>query len=76
MAVHTEYSRYRLVGTCIKNPIICKFIRIVVAKSVNKDFGSGILKKTPYHHSLDYEIAKRHGMLKGESRVIDDEGTL
>jgi valyl-tRNA synthetase len=65
LAVHPKDTRYtRYVGTTltvesVDGPIE---IRVVADAAVDPDFGTGVIKVTPGHDPVDYEIGKRHGL--------------
>ncbi|KAK6037725.1 tRNA ligase class I [Cooperia oncophora] len=64
LAVHPEDSRYsHLVGKLVRHPLCSdRKLPIVVDKAVQMDKRnrSGVLKITPCHDALDWEIASRH----------------
>ncbi|MBK9294319.1 MAG: valine--tRNA ligase [Oligoflexia bacterium] len=63
VAVHPEDERYKkLVGKKIKLPLTNREISVIADESVDKDFGSGVVKITPAHDFNDYETAKRHNL--------------
>ena len=43
-------------------------------EAVQRDFGTGVLKITPAHDKLDFEIAKRHDLPMIE--ILNADGTL
>ncbi|HEY4474636.1 MAG TPA: class I tRNA ligase family protein [Candidatus Paceibacterota bacterium] len=49
-------------------------IKVVGDISVDKDFGTGIIKVTPAHDLTDYEIAQRHNLLL--VKIIDERGKM
>ncbi len=49
-------------------------IKMVADRSVDKEFGTGIIKVTPAHDITDYEISQRHNF---ESiQIIDEHGKM
>ena len=63
VAVHPDDERYRhLVGRTAILPLVGRRLPIVADPSVEKEFGTGVLKITPGHDPLDYEIGQRHGL--------------
>lgn len=61
IAVHPEDTRYKhLVGQQVSLPLTNRMIPIIADESVDKEFGSGIVKITPAHDFNDYEVGKRH----------------
>ncbi|MBX9741920.1 MAG: valine--tRNA ligase [Chthoniobacterales bacterium] len=78
LAVHPEDARYRhLIGKHVRRPLPVESdvqIPIIADSAVDPQFGTGVLKVTPAHDHLDYEIGLRHQL-----RVIDvfnPNGTL
>ncbi len=47
---------------------------VIKDKSVDPEFGSGVMTITPWHDVLDFEIAERHNLDK--EQIIDLEGKL
>ncbi|MEM0966531.1 MAG: valine--tRNA ligase [Verrucomicrobiota bacterium] len=63
IAVHPEDSRYNhLIGKRAWRPFPRKEIPIVGDKSIDREFGTGVLKVTPAHDPLDFEIGERNGL--------------
>jgi valyl-tRNA synthetase len=61
LAVNPEDSRYKnLIGKKALIPLINRSIPIIADQEVDRDFGTGVLKITPAHAPIDYEIGKRH----------------
>ena len=61
LAVHPEDERYaHLKGAKAKVPFISKLIPIVFDDSVDKDFGTGVVKVTPAHDFNDFATGTRH----------------
>jgi valyl-tRNA synthetase len=65
VAVHPKDKRYRqyvgktLTIESVDGPIA---ITVVADDAVDRDFGTGVIKVTPGHDPVDYEIGKRHGL--------------
>jgi len=75
VAVHPEDERYAdLLGKHCWRPFPRASIRIVADRAVEKDFGTGVLKVTPAHDQVDFEIGKRHGLEVID--VMNPDGTL
>ena len=55
-------------------PINSQAMPIIADEAVEKDFGTGILKITPAHDRLDFEIAQRHNLPMLE--IMNPDGTL
>ena len=75
LAVHPKDERYQ---NFLKKNVCCPFserkIPIIVDDRVQKDFGTGALKITPFHDKLDFEIGQDHGLPFLE--VINEHGNL
>ncbi len=75
VAFHTGDERYRhLVGRFARLPIQGRRLRLVGDDYVDPEFGTGLVKVTPFHDPNDYEIARRHD-LPGV-RVIGQDGRM
>ena len=63
IAVHPEDDRYRpFIGRNAIVPFLERAIPVVAEERVDRAFGTGVLKITPGHDPMDYEIARRHGL--------------
>jgi valyl-tRNA synthetase len=63
LAIHPDDPRWEtLKGKHAMRPINPQAIPIIADEAVEKDFGTGILKITPAHDRLDFEIAQRHDL--------------
>jgi len=78
VAVNPADPRYRrFIGLHVRRPLPVEnqaAIRIVGDEAVDFEFGTGVLKVTPAHDKVDYEIGQRHGL-----EIIDilhPDGTL
>jgi valyl-tRNA synthetase len=75
IALHPEDERFRhLLGRQAIVPIAGRAIPFVADAAVEREFGSGLVKVTPFHDPADFEIGRRHG-LPGIS-VIDRHGRM
>jgi valyl-tRNA synthetase len=75
IAFHPEDERYRhLLGKAAILPLVGRRLPFVADAAVEREFGSGLVKVTPFHDPNDFEIARRHG-LPGIS-VIDQQGRM
>jgi valyl-tRNA synthetase len=77
VAVHPNDKRYQnMVGKKYMIPgVLGDFEIVVVAdEAVDKEFGTGAIKVTPYHSFIDYEIAQRHN-IPGK-QIIDEDGKM
>ena len=64
VAIYPNHPKYRkFVGKKVHIPLLPdNLIPIIEDKRVEKDFGTGALKITPGHDSLDYEIGKDNSL--------------
>ena len=75
LAIHPDDERWiNLQGKHVMRPINPKAMPIIADEAVEKDFGTGILKITPAHDRLDFEIAQRHDLPMLE--ILNPDGTL
>lgn len=72
IAVNPKDRRYKdLIGEIVIEPITKGEIPIISDESVDIDFGTGALKITPAHDSLDFEIGQRHNLEVKETLDFD-----
>jgi len=65
LAVHPDDDRYRqYVGQTLEIPSVDGTIRVKVVAdtAVDPEFGTGVIKVTPGHDPVDFEIGRRHGL--------------
>jgi valyl-tRNA synthetase len=65
LAVHPGDKRYaQWVGQTLEIPSVQGpiTVRVVEDEAVDPDFGTGVVKVTPGHDPVDFEIGKRHGL--------------
>ncbi|HZN49541.1 MAG TPA: valine--tRNA ligase, partial [Methylomirabilota bacterium] len=65
LAVHPKDKRYRhLVGKTLEVPSVDGTItvRVVADEAVDPKFGTGVIKVTPGHDPVDFEIGRRHNL--------------
>jgi valyl-tRNA synthetase len=75
VALHPDDERYRhLHGKAAILPLVGRRLPFVADPAVDMEFGTGLVKITPFHDPFDFELARRHG-LPGLS-VIDREGRM
>src|SRR5205814_2119728 len=61
VAVHPKDKRYvDLVGKEVWRPLPREKIPVVADDAIDPEFGTGVLKVTPAHDILDFEIGQRH----------------
>jgi len=72
VAVHPKDKRYRsLLGRKALLPILNREIVIVADEAIDPEFGTGALKVTPGHDSVDFDIGQRHGLPVINSIALD-----
>ena len=60
-AVHPKDKRYAdLVGKDVWRPMPREKIPVVADEAIDREFGTGVLKVTPAHDKLDFDIGARH----------------
>jgi len=63
MAFHPSDKRYAdLLGKHAWRPLAREKIPIIADEAIDPEFGTGVLKVTPAHDTLDFEIGQRHGL--------------
>ena len=63
MAFHPGDKRYAdLLGKHAWRPLAREKIPIITDKAIDPEFGTGVLKVTPAHDALDFEIGQRHNL--------------
>src|SRR2546421_1777738 len=63
VAVHPDDPRYRdLIGKQVWRPLAREKIPVVGDAAIDPKFGTGVLKVTPAHDTLDFEIGVRHSL--------------
>jgi valyl-tRNA synthetase len=68
-------ERYaHLAGRHAVLPLVGRRIPFVADPGVEAEFGTGLVKVTPFHDPLDFEIAQRHGL--PAIQVIDRRGRM
>jgi valyl-tRNA synthetase len=63
LAVHPDDKRYaHLEGKQVWRPLAREMIPIVADEMIDPKFGTGVLKVTPAHDKVDFEIGQRHNL--------------
>ena len=63
MAFHPDDKRYvHLLGKHAWRPLAHEKIPIIADEAIDPEFGTGVLKVTPAHDTLDFEIGQRHNL--------------
>jgi len=75
VAVHPDDKRYkRIQGKKALLPIVNRKIPVITDERVEMDFGTGVVKVTPAHDPVDFELGKRHNL--EQVIVIDGSGRM
>lgn len=75
VAVHPEDDRYaEFHGKRVLLPLVNRAIPIIVDERVDKEFGTGVVKVTPAHDAVDFDLGKNHGL--EQIIVIDGSGRM
>ncbi|XP_074653865.1 valine--tRNA ligase-like [Tubulanus polymorphus] len=75
VAVHPDDNRYsHLRGRELQHPFCDRKLPIVFDDFVDRLFGTGVVKLTPGHSHVDYEVARRHGL--PVVSILDDAGLI
>jgi valyl-tRNA synthetase len=63
VAVHPKDRRYvDLVGKEVWRPMPREKIPVVADEAIDPEFGTGVLKVTPAHDQVDFEVGQRHNL--------------
>src|SRR6266496_346253 len=63
VAVHPSDKRYvNLIGKRAWRPLAREKLPIIADEAIDPEFGTGVLKVTPAHDKLDFEIGQRHNL--------------
>ncbi|MEN3368415.1 MAG: valyl-tRNA synthetase [Verrucomicrobiota bacterium] len=63
VAVHPEDPRYRhLIGKNVWRPLAREKLSVIGDEAIDPKFGTGVLKVTPAHDKIDFEIGVRHSL--------------
>jgi valyl-tRNA synthetase len=75
LAVNSKDKRYqKFIGQTIILPILRREIPIVADKLVDPEFGTGVVKVTPAHDPVDWEIGQNHKL--AVIKVVDFDGKM
>jgi valyl-tRNA synthetase len=75
VAVNPDDDRYRhLIGKTAVLPLLGRKLPIVAAAEVDPEFGTGVLKITPGHDPVDFQIGKREGL--PALNILNGDGTI
>jgi valyl-tRNA synthetase len=63
VAVHPGDNRYRnFIGRKVWRPLAREALPVIADEAIDPEFGTGVLKVTPAHDQLDFEVGQRHGL--------------
>ena len=63
VAVHPSDKRYvDLIGKHVWRPLAREKLPIIPDEAIDPEFGTGVLKVTPAHDKVDFEIGQRHNL--------------
>ncbi|HLG33282.1 MAG TPA: valine--tRNA ligase [Bacteroidia bacterium] len=75
VAVHPDDERYKhLHGKNVIVPLVNRAVPVITDEAIDKEFGTGCLKVTPAHDTVDYEIGLRHGLPVIDT--LNEDGTI
>ena len=75
VAIHPQDTRYKnYIGKKVSLPLVHRLIPIIADPSVDKDFGSGVVKITPAHDFNDYKIGEKHKLER--RNILNKNATL
>lgn len=75
VAVHPDDERYKhLHGKKVIVPLVNRAVPVITDEAIDKEFGTGCLKVTPAHDSVDYEIGLRHKLPVIDT--LNEDGTV
>ena len=75
VAVNPEDERYQsIIGKLLKHPATGQEIPIIADSYVDKEFGTGCVKVTPFHDPNDFEMGVRHNLAMPQ--VIGKQGEI
>ena len=75
LAVNPDDERYiSWIGKMVRVPMTDRVVPVVADREVDPSFGTGVLKITPSHSMVDFEIGQRHKL--GALKVMDEHGNM
>ncbi|MCL1839649.1 valine--tRNA ligase [Candidatus Saccharibacteria bacterium] len=75
VAVDPDDKRYQnIIGKYVKLPLTDREIPVIADDFVDEAFGTGVVKVTPAHDHIDFEVGKRHNLPM--ISVIGEDGKL
>ncbi|MDD2889049.1 MAG: valine--tRNA ligase [bacterium] len=70
----SDEKNKKFIGKTLILPIMTREIKVVSDDAVDPNFGTGVVKITPAHDAMDFEVAERHNLQK--IRIMDNYGIL
>ena len=75
IAVNPSDERFaNLIGKTARLPILDRELPVVGAEQVDPDFGTGVLKITPAHDPIDFEIGRANDL--ASVSILNENGTI
>ena len=75
VAVNPRDDRFaHLIGKTARLPILDRVLPIVAAEQVDPEFGTGVLKITPAHDPIDFEIGQANDL--DSVNILNEDGTI
>jgi valyl-tRNA synthetase len=75
VAVNPDDKRYKkIIGKKVILPLMDRKIPIISDKRVDKEFGTGVVKITPAHDPVDFEIGREHNLPL--VNILDKKGNI
>ncbi len=75
VAVHPDDERYKhLHGKNVIVPLVNRAVPVIPDEAIDKEFGTGCLKVTPAHDTVDYEIGVRNNLPVIDT--LNEDGTI
>ena len=75
VAVNPDDERFaHLIGKRARLPILDRVLPIIAAEQVDPEFGTGVLKITPAHDPIDFEIGQANGL--DSVSILNEDGTI
>ncbi len=72
VAVHPDDPRYAsAIGRRVRVPLADRLVPVVADPAIDMAFGTGVLKVTPRHDPVDYELFRRHPDLPMPEEIFD-----
>jgi len=63
VAVNPRDKRFKsMIGRKVVLPVVDRIIPIIADEAVDPEFGTGVVKITPAHDPVDFEVAQRQGL--------------